>query len=250
METKACKKQAFGRKSLALSALPKERRKRLGRQALALAALLVAGALLYLFIGRPLVALAGDAAKFRAFVAGRGVVGRLAFLGMMILQVVVAVIPGEPFEIAAGYAFGALEGTGLCMLGTLIGGTAVFLAVRKAGPPLVAALFPAGRIARSPLLSNPERLKMLAFLLFFLPGTPKDLLTYCAGLTKINLRFWLLLTTLARFPSIVTSTIGGDALGLGDYGFAALAFGVTLLISLAGLMFYRRRERGAAGKQE
>lgn len=58
--------------------------------------------------------------KFRAWVDGHGIYGRLAFIGMMVLQVFIAIIPGEPLEIGAGYAFGMWEGTLLCMAGALM----------------------------------------------------------------------------------------------------------------------------------
>lgn len=78
------------------------------------------------------------------------------------------------------------------------------------------------------------------FLLMLIPGTPKDLLSYFAPLTGTGPWTWLWITTVARIPSIVTSTIGGSALGVQNYVFAAIALGVTLLISGAGLLIYRR----------
>lgn len=78
----------------------------------------------------------------------------------------------------------------------------------------------------------------------FIPGTPKDILTYCAGLTDMPLGTWLLISTIARIPSVVTSTIGGNALGLQDYWFALAVFGVTLALSLGGWLLYRRMDKG------
>ena len=77
------------------------------------------------------------------------------------------------------------------------------------------------------------------FFLFFLPGTPKDVLCYIVGLTDLPLRSWLIISAIAPFPSIVTSTIGGDALGMGNYTFAIIVFAVTLIISGLGLLAYR-----------
>ena len=73
-----------------------------------------------------------------------------------------------------------------------------------------------------------------------LPGTPKDLLCYFAGLTNIRFPVWLLICSLGRLPSIVTSTIGGNALGTKNYWGAVLVFVITLAISAAGLLFYDR----------
>lgn len=223
---------------------PSSDKKRILRGLLALASLAALGVALYFLVGKPLIRFAGDTARFRAWVDGSGVWGRLGFLGMMIAQIIVAFIPGEPLEIAAGAAFGVVEGTGLCMLGALIGGTAVFLFTRRFGMRFASAFFPMEKLERAPLLNNPKRLSLCALILFLIPGTPKDLMTYCAGLTSIRLGLWCCITSLARFPSIITSTLGGDALGMGRTGFALAVFAATMALSAAGLLVYRRLSRG------
>lgn len=66
------------------------------------------------FIGRPLVHFVSDPKQFRVWVNDKGIWGVLGFIGMNILQVLLAVIPGGPFEIGAGYAFGVIRGTLIC----------------------------------------------------------------------------------------------------------------------------------------
>ncbi len=99
---------------------PADRRHALLRLCLAAAGLLLVALALYFFIGRPMIRFVGDTGRFRAWIDSHGIYGRLAFLGMMCLQIIVAFIPGEPLEIAAGYAFGAAEGLLLCLLGSII----------------------------------------------------------------------------------------------------------------------------------
>ncbi len=166
--------------------------------------------------------------------------GRVAFVGMVALQVVIALIPGEPLEIGAGYAFGAVEGTLLCLAGTTLGSLLVFGFVRKLGMKAVEPFFSREEIEKMPFFQNPKRLELLAFILFFIPGTPKDVMTWAIGLTPIRLSHWLLITTLARLPSIVSSAAGGDALGSRQYIFAVVVFAVTALVSGAGILVYRR----------
>ena len=158
---------------------------------------------------------------------------------MVILQVIVAVIPGEPLEIAAGYAFGAVEGTILCVLGTFLGGILVFLLVRRFGLRAVEIFFPPEKLQRLRFLHNERRLARWVFLIFFLPGTPKDVMCYFVGLTSMPLRTWALISAVARLPSIITSTVGGNALGMGEYTFAIIVFAATLVISGIGLLLYR-----------
>lgn len=201
---------------------------------------------LTVFVGKPLISTLKDPAAFRVWIDARGVWGKLAFIGMCVLQVIVAFIPGEPFELAAGYAFGALEGTLLVWFGLALGSTIVFLFVRKFGVKLVEAVFPREKIDALPLLNNEKALNATAFLLFFIPGTPKDLLTYAAGLTKIKVLPWVLLTSVARLPSIITSTVSGSALGTKRYVLAAVVFGLTALLSGAGFLIYRAAEKKRA----
>ena len=194
---------------------------------------------IFWFAGRPLVALVSDADRFREWVADKGFWGQLAFMGMMTLQIVVAFLPGEPLEIAAGYAFGALEGTVLCVLGTLIGGVLVFLLVRRFGAQAVEVFFDLEKFRSLRFFQDRRRLTFWVFLVFFLPGTPKDVLCYFVGLTDMRLRTWILVSAVARIPSIITSTVGGSALGMGEYAFAAIAFLAALAISGLGLLAYR-----------
>ena len=204
------------------------------------------------FAGRPLIRFMNQPELFRQWVDQQGFWAPVAFVGMVVLQVVVAVIPGEPLEIAAGYAFGALEGTLLCILGTWIGGLTVFLLVRRFGTRAVEVFFPLEKLNELKFLKNERRLTFWVFLVFFLPGTPKDVLCYFVGLTKLPLKTWVLVSAVARIPSIVTSTVGGDALGMQNYTFAAAVFAATLVISGVGLLLYRaicRRQEEGGGAQ-
>ena len=197
-------------------------------------------AALCLLVGRPMIDFVSQPEEFRDWVDSHGIVSRLAFIGMVVFQAIVAVIPGEPLEIGAGYAFGAVEGTFLCVVGTTVGGIIVFALARTLGMRIVSLFFSEEKIRSVSFLQNTRRLNTVAFLVFLLPGTPKDLLSYCAGLTQIRWSFWLLLTSLARLPSIVTSTVGGNALGIQRYAFAVGVFAVTLVLSGIGLYLYNR----------
>ena len=190
------------------------------------------------FIGRPMVKFVSEPQKFRDWVDSHGIWGMLAFLGMQVLQIIVAIIPGEPLEIGAGYAFGIVEGTLLCMLGILIGSTLIFLFTRKFGMIVLDTLFGKEKIDSIRFLKDSKRLTFIAFILFFIPGTPKDILTYFGGVTKIKLSTWMIISTVARFPSVISSIVGGNALGEKNYTFAIIVFAVTGVVSIIGLIFY------------
>ena len=207
--------------------------------AAAVAGLLLLGAAVFWFVGRPMIRFARQPELFRAWVEQRGLWGQAVYVGMVFLQVLVAVIPGEPLEICGGYAFGALRGTALCLLGAMLGSVAVFAFVRRFGQPLAEVFFPREKLESLRFLRSSPRRNALFWLVFAVPGTPKDLLCYFAGLTDLPWGTWLLISSVGRIPSIVTSTVGGDALGVQNYQFAIIAFCVTLAVSGIGLLLYR-----------
>ena len=190
------------------------------------------------FIGRPMIAFVSEPEKFRIWVDSHGIWGKIAFIIMVSFQVVIALVPGEPLEIGAGYAFGAIEGTFLCVAGITLGSMAVFYLVRKFGVKLVEVFFAVEKINSLKFLKAGKKRDLIVFLIFFLPGTPKDLITYFTGLTDIKAANFLLLASFARLPSVVTSTIGGSALGEQNYKSAIVVFVITLVISVFGWFIY------------
>lgn len=190
-------------------------------------------------VGVPMVEFANDPERFREWVDASGIWGRVLFVGMVVLQVVVAFIPGEPVELAAGYAFGFWEGSALTMAGFLLGSWLVFALVRKFGVKLVEVFFHKNKIAELRFLQNPRKAKVIAFLLMLIPGTPKDFLSYFAGLTPLTLSQWLRIVALARIPSLVTSSLTGAAAGEENYLLSGVMLAVTLIISISGILYYR-----------
>ena len=183
-----------------------------------------------------MVQLAEDPAQFQAMVDSWGIWSQLIFVGMVVLQVIVAFIPGEPIELAAGYSFGFVEGTVLTLAGFLIGSLLVFLLVRKFGVKLVEVFFSKEKINAFAFLKNPQKTKTIAFILMLIPGTPKDFLSYFAGLTQLPLKSWMLIVAIGRLPSLITSTATGAAAGEENYILSIIMLGVTLLLTVSGII--------------
>lgn len=209
----------------------------LRRAAMALSLVLCAAACAA--VGMPMVRLAREPEAFRLWVAGFGVWGRVIYVAAVAAQVVLAVIPGEPLELAGGYAFGAVEGTVLALLGIVLGSGAVYGLVRRFGRGAAAVFFSREQMQSLEFLLASPKSRALAFLLMTVPGTPKDLLSYFAGLTGLGLWEWLGIVAVARIPSVIGSTCSGGAAGNGEYGLAGLVIVLTALLSGAGLLYYR-----------
>ena len=200
--------------------------------------------------GKPIVELVADPVAFRAWVDERGLWGHAVMVFVIALQILVAVIPGEPFEFAAGYAFGAWQGMALCMIGSFLGGALAMALARRFGVRLLRALFPKYDIYSLEIFKNPRRLHVLTFILFLIPGTPKDILVYALGLTPMSIVRGMLLTTLARIPSILSSTLSGHVLGEEQYLASVIIYALTGIFSLAAILIYRNRSKKAEKTHE
>ena len=115
----------------------------------------------------------------------------------------------------------------------------VFLFVRRWGLRFARIFFSEEKLSSVRFLHQSSRRDLLFLLLFLIPGTPKDILCYVAGLTDMKWQRWLLICSVGRLPSVITSTVGGDAIGGRDYRAALIVFAIAAVISLIGLIVYR-----------
>ena len=182
-----------------------------------------------------------DSEKLREYIESFGMWGPVVFIAIFLFQILVAIIPGEPIEIAAGYVFGIGKGILLSEIAVLLGTAIIYCLVRFIGKKsMVVYMFSKKRVEKIEFLQNEKKLEILTFLLFLLPGTPKDLLTYFIPLTKMKPSVFFVISTVGRLPSIITSVAGGRAIGNGNYVFAVLLFLITGLLGIIGLIIYNR----------
>lgn len=193
-----------------------------------------------LLLYKPMMNIFENPQTLRTQLQNLGIIGQLIFVGIMALQVIFVFLPGEIIEIMAGFIYGPLGGMIACMLGSAIGSAFIYLFVKKFGVKFIDRFIGLDKVNEVEFLKNKEKRNILCFLIFFIPGTPKDLLTYFIPLTDMKLTTFLTITTFARIPSIITSTIGGHALGIENYIFSIVVFVITGIISLGGLYFYKK----------
>lgn len=166
-----------------------------------------------------------------------GIMAYLIFLLAQMGHVVLAFIPGEPFEILGGILFGGFWGLVLCEIGIFLAGITVYFLVKRFGKPLVNAFVPKEKFEKFKFLQDEKKLELLVFIVFLVPGTPKDLLTYITALTDIKPVRFFTLSTLARIPSVVTSTMLGATLSRGNWGMSVVIFIITAALGLTGIFF-------------
>ena len=179
-------------------------------------------------------------ASFEAHVKSYGFWGVLLLLAIQVLQILVAVIPGEIVEFIAGAMYGTWGGTALCLVGVVIGEWILFEIVKVFGMPLLTSLFDVEKINKYKFISDSSRLKTLVFYLYFIPGTPKDLLCFFMPLTPISRKDFLIISTLARTFSVLSSAYAGATFSKGDWVKTAIAYAVIGLVSAIGIFVHNR----------
>lgn len=178
--------------------------------------------------------------QLRAWINSLGFTGWLVILGIQILQIIIAFIPGEPVELLAGGLYGAWGGLFTCLLGIVTASSAIFFIVRKFGYRLVARIFGEQKLSEFKFINNTKKVETVTFILFLIPGTPKDMLTYLAGVSKIKPAQFLLISTFARIPSVITSTWMGASVSRGNWGMAIIVFLLTAAIGLFGILYKQK----------
>lgn len=190
----------------------------------------------------PFVKYIEDPDKLRKIIEAEGALAPLAFIILSMIQIIIPFIPGEPFELLAGYMFGSIKGSLLCLLSGSISSVLIIVLVRKYGTKLVELFFKKEEHERLNHLKKKNAF-LLYSLVFILPGTPKDLLCYIGGLTKFDLMPLIIVTTLGRIPGIVTSTIPADIAGDKKYELAIIIYGITIILSIISLLIYNNIQK-------
>ena len=176
-----------------------------------------------------------DRAAFGEFIRSFGVWGVFIMLGVQVIQVILAVIPGEPIEIIAGMLYGTWGGLLLCLAGILISSMAIFFTVRALGGKQIDKMINSEKYSKLKFLTNPTKRDSFMFILYVIPGTPKDMLNYFAPCTGISpLRFFVI-STVSRIPSVISSTYVGASITEGNLLRSVIVFLLTAAIGLVGI---------------
>ena len=183
-------------------------------------------------------------ASLQTRVDGLGIWGIFLVLGLQVLQIVVAIIPGEVLEFVSGTLYGTLGGLALDLVGIFIGQTMIYVLVSKLGTEFAQKLGGSKLVNRFAFLKDAKKLNFLVFFLYFIPGTPKDAISYVAPLFGIRYAPFMIISLIARIPSVITSTYAGAVFGEGDIKQTIIIYAAVAVVSLFGLWTYNRFMKG------
>ena len=183
---------------------------------------------------------------FKEKIDSMGFAGIFLLFGLQILQILLVILPGEPFEVLAGMCYGAWGGALFITISVFITTTIIFFTVRKLGRKYLYNFFQRERvdkIMKSKLLKNPRNINIVLFILFFLPATPKDLIVFVGGLLPIKPLRFILISTLVRFPSVITSTMVGSNISKGNWELSLIIYGITFVVAALAIYLISLKDK-------
>lgn len=148
---------------------------------------------------------------FRAFVETHPVEGSLGFVALQSLQVVIAPLPGEATGLLAGFLFGAVKGFILSMLGIAIGSFIAFFIPRIFAKKLIKKWQNSQTYLKVKKIFKKRGLTGI-FVLYLIPGFPKDILNYVLSFMPIRFKAFFVVCLLGRAPATFALTLQGDTL--------------------------------------
>ena len=182
-------------------------------------------------------------------VRNAGVGGVFILLGMQLLQIIVAFIPGEVVQLAAGLMYGPWLGTLVVLIGCIVSSAIVYKLVHVLGAPFVQSMVSTEHLEKFRKFEKSGKLDIVVFILFLIPAMPKDVFTYIVPLTDMKIGRFLLLTNTARIPGILASTFVAHGLSQGDVIGPVIIVAIVAVLALVAVVF-RDRILNAFGKEK
>lgn len=158
------------------------------------------------------------------------------YMGLQVFQIIVSVLPGQALQFAAGYAYQFWLGFLFSLIGVALGTVITFYLARLLGKDALHVIFGEEKFTRFVHTLNSKRSYLVLFVIFLIPGIPKDLFTYAAGVSEIRVVPFLLLSLTGRMPAMIGSIMMGNMFYNGSYiGLIILGVAAVVLF-IAGLL--------------
>ena len=205
---------------------------------LAILLLVIVGIPVYIFTQYPdLLSKLKDVEAVDAYLERYKAKSILVYLGLQTLQVLVSVIPGQILQLAGGYVFNFGAGLLLSFIGLSLGTILTFFFARALGKDAMHVLMSEDRLNYFVEKLNSKRAYNIIFVIFLIPGIPKDLCCYAAGISEVKLKPFLIISIVGRTPGIIGSIAIGDCLYSGSYA-GVIALGILgIILFILGIKY-------------
>lgn len=154
----------------------------------------------------------------------------LALVALQIIQIVICILPGQPIQLASSYMYGVFGGYCIAIIGATLGCMVTYQIAHFLGSDAMHMMFGKEKVASYMRKLNSGKALTIVFLIYLVPGIPKDLVSYIAGISDIELKPFLLVSTLGRSPGILGSLLIGSFWSSKNYTGIAVVAAVMLFL--------------------
>lgn len=164
----------------------------------------------------------------------------LIYLLAQILQIVICIIPGQWLQFAAGYMYGFWLGYLYSLIGAFLGSVVTYYIAKFLGHDAMHLIFGEEKIKNMLKHLNSKKAVVLVFLIFLIPGIPKDLCNYVAGLSEMKLKPFMIISLIGRTPGMMGSLLIGRQVGVGGYTSAIIIACIAVVLFVLCIIFRKR----------
>ena len=162
------------------------------------------------------------------------------YIGLQIVQIVISIIPGQVFQMAAGYIYGFWPALLFAMTGALLGTTLSFMLAKALGRDFLHIFFGEEKMSYYIERLNSKKMYGIVFFLYLIPGIPKDMVSYAAGVSEIKFKPFIIISALGRLPGMIGCLLMGDMMMEENYT-GAVIIGVFAVIAFALCIIFRKK---------
>lgn len=181
--------------------------------------------------------------EFRNQIQQKGILSYLIMIGIFVAQAILAVIPSMPVEVASGLMFGPWMGILICLIGSTVGSLIVIWLVKLLGRGFVDTMINYDKINKLPFFTDSNRIGIVMFFIFIMPGLPKDFTAFLVPFTNMKTRNYLIINFLGRIPSTVMTVLLGDSIFSGDFSLTWILIAVEGVIAIVGIALNKQIAR-------
>jgi uncharacterized membrane protein YdjX (TVP38/TMEM64 family) len=183
------------------------------------------------------------------FINSFGPLSVVIFISLQILQVLVAPIPGEITGFIGGYLYGPALGTLYSIIGLSVGSLLAFLLARWLGQPFVEKIPSPATIQKYDYFIEHKGTAVI-FILFFIPGFPKDILSYIIGLSRLKASTFLLICATGRLTGTILLSLSGSYARSNHNGALATVIAIGVVITVLGSLYHEKLLSLLRGKKK
>lgn len=160
-----------------------------------------------------------------------------AYIGFQVIQITIFIIPGQAIQLAGGYIFSFWLGILLTFAGVLLGTIITFYLARILGKDAVHLMVGEERTKHYIEKLNSKKALMVIFIIYLIPGIPKDAVTYIAGVSDIEVRPFVIISMLGRLPAMIGGVMIGSMLNSGSYIGVIILSVISCIAFILGIVF-------------